>query len=417
MSERRSAESAGTPVASPARVSLLSVFNRYSEIGGEEAGVEGIAALLSREYTFEQIFFDSRDWTGKSAPSTAMQALLSLYNPSSLRRVRSCHRIGGADAWLLHNVMPVGSAAIYREAVRQKVPVINYIHNFRPFSVNGYLWADNAPATGGLRKNYWKEIRHGAWQNSRIKTAWYAFVLTLMHRLGWFRCIKSWIAISEFMRQKFIEAGVPAADIFTIPYSFDPLPNAPVPHDDGYYLFLGRLIEAKGVRILFDTWDILHERLGDRTPHLRIAGDGPLAAWVRDSAAERAYVHYCGRVSGEEKADLLRCCRGMLAPSLWWESLGLVTYEAYDNAKPMLAARSGGLTETVQHGQTGLLHEAGNAAELASQVEALEGDARRRVEMGQAGRAWLLEHAGHKEWTRKFRSAVDHAIGRGGVRR
>ncbi len=47
----------------------------------------------------------------------------------------------------------------------------------------------------------------------------------------------------------------------------------------------------------------------------------------------------------------------MLAPSVWWEPLGLVTYEAYDYGKPMLAARSGGLSETVVAGLTGFLHE------------------------------------------------------------
>ena len=92
----------------------------------------------------------------------------------------------------------------------------------------------------------------------------------------------------------------------------------------------------------------------------------------------------------------------MIAPSLWWEPLGLVTYEAYDYSKPMLAAASGGLSETVQHGTTGMLHRPGNAGELAEQILLLESNSSRRLEMGRRGREWLLANTGRTDWLRKF---------------
>ena len=36
-------------------------------------------------------------------------------------------------------------------------------------------------------------------------------------------------------------------------------------------------------------------------------------------------IEYRGKVGGEEKDELLRRCRGLVAPSVWWEPLGLVT--------------------------------------------------------------------------------------------
>lgn len=392
---------------------LLQIFNHYLERGGEEASVHRIFDLLSPSTDIHRCAFNSSSWKGAAAPPAWSQALRMICNPTSLETLRKEHLATRPDAWLVHNVFPVGSAAVYREALRLKVPIIYYIHNFRPFSVNAYLWAGNEVATGGLRKNFWQEIRHGAWQGSVLKTAWFAFVLKLMHRLRWFRSVKAWVAISDFMRDKFIEAGVPAADIFTVRHAWQPMEAPPPPQDRGYWLFLGRLIPAKGIAVLFDAWKIIRAELGDRAPKLVIAGAGPMEAKVRELAAQNPLVEFRGLVSGTGKHDLLANCRGMVAPSVWWEPLGLVTYEAYDFAKPMLAARSGGLTETVVHGETGFLHEPGNPAELARQVIELDGAPERRVEMGRAGRAWLLANTNEQDWLRKFSRVVAHACSAG----
>jgi glycosyltransferase involved in cell wall biosynthesis len=173
--------------------------------------------------------------------------------------------------------------------------------------------------------------------------------------------------------------------------------------DKGYYLFLARLVDVKGVTTLLRAWDILREKLGEHTPELWIGGEGPLEDAVRTDVARHKDIHHLGLIGGSQKAEVLRHCRAMLAPSLWWEPLGLVTYEAYDYAKPMLAAASGGLAETVQHGKTGFLHEPGNAEALAQDVLKLESlSAEERRAMGVAGRKWLLENTSVEKWQDRF---------------
>jgi glycosyltransferase involved in cell wall biosynthesis len=88
--------------------------------------------------------------------------------------------------------------------------------------------------------------------------------------------------------------------------------------------------------------------------------------------------------------------------------LGLVTCEAYDHSKPVLAAASGGLTETVVDGVTGFLHEPGNLNEIVSDVIVMENlPAEKRAAMGQAGRRWLVENAGSDAWKKKFAAILD----------
>jgi len=388
---------------------ILNIFNHYLERGGEAHAVDAICDSLSQVARIRRCDFLSADWAGPNAPALWQQAAWMIRNPRSLRTLRDFQAAGKPDVWLIHNVFPVGSAAIYAEAKRRGIPVIQYLHNFRPFSVNGYLWAGDSLAPGGLSGNYWQEIRSGAWQGSRIKTAWLAFVLTLSQTLGWWTGVKAWIAISEFMREKFILAGIPTGDIFTLKHFWKPQAT-PTTSSGSHYLFLGRLITAKGIDVLLDAWEILENESAEKTPRLVVGGDGPLRLAVASRTERMRSVTFVGELSGQKKMEALQHARAVVIPSIWWEGLGLVAYEAYEYARPVLAARSGGLSEVVVDGQTGLLHEPGNARELAAQVRKLEQENKLRQEMGAEGRLWLERHANEADWQRRFFEIAEYAV-------
>jgi glycosyltransferase involved in cell wall biosynthesis len=396
-------------------IRLLTIFNRYLNRGGEEISVEHNAdALSSRTVALNHrvLYFNSSDWQQSPRPPAWKQASLMWSNPSSIQRLLRVQQEFPADCWMVHNVFPVGSAAVYRQAKDMHMPIIQCIQNFRPFSVNGYLWAGEDFALGGLKRSYWREIWLGAWQESRIKTAWFALILKAMHRDGTWQSIKSWLAISEFMRDRFIEAGIPAERIFTLRHFH--LPEAPKrqPQDGNYFLFLGRLISAKGVKVLLSTWEMLERKYGSGAPRLKIGGEGPLASWVSGEARRLRKVEYVGMLDDSRKAEALAKCEALIAPSLWWEPLGLVAYEAYDHGKPVLAARSGGLAELINHGVTGYLHEPGDVCELADQIMALHRSPSERTRLGDSGRVWLLANAGVERWTERLTEIVEFTVGR-----
>jgi glycosyltransferase involved in cell wall biosynthesis len=246
-------------------------------------------------------------------------------------------------------------------------------------------------------------VRTGAWQGSKLKSAVMAIVLKRLHRSGWLDNVKAWVCISEFLRGKFVQAGLPAERVFAVRHSWDAMAQAPEVEDGGYYLFLARLVEVKGVEVLLHAWRKLERQMGDKTPELWIGGEGPMEGMVQEMRKKSRKVRFLGLVDGVEKQQALRGCRALLAPSIWWEPLGLVTYEAYDYAKPVLAAASGGLAETVVDGATGFLHEPGNVQALMESVLKMEGmSPEERTAMGAAGRRWLLANAGVEEWRRKM---------------
>jgi glycosyltransferase involved in cell wall biosynthesis/ADP-heptose:LPS heptosyltransferase len=390
---------------------LLQIFNRPLGGGGEGLATEEIARILSQDPGFARAIFQSAEWTGPQAPPRWKQAALTFYNPSAIRRLRAAQEKNRAQAWILHNYIPVVSGGVFHEAQRQQVPIIQYVHNFRPFSVSSYLWAGRLLDPAHWPANFVREIRYGAWQGSRSKTAFLAAFFTALHLTRQYRAIKAWVAVSKFMREKFISVGVAPESIFQL---YDPwlmrCQDPDFPESD-YYLFLARLIEEKGTKVVVNAWHRLRQLHPDNPPRLIIGGDGPLTDWVKAAAAENPLIEYRGHVSGREKDVLIQNSRASLVPSIWWDPAPFVCYEAYDFGKPVLAAASGGLTELVQHGRTGFHHTPGDAEQLARQVLELDVHPELRRQMGVNGRAWLAANTGEQTWRKGFFKIVDYAVG------
>jgi glycosyltransferase involved in cell wall biosynthesis len=173
------------------------------------------------------------------------------------------------------------------------------------------------------------------------------------------------------------------------------------------FLFLGRLTEEKGLRVLLDAWEIVEQT--STVAHLTITGDGPLAAEVQRRCEGMKRATWVGFKTGEDKRQLLRNTTALIVPSIWWEPLGLVLYEAYDYGKPVLAARSGGIVDHVVDELTGLLHEPGDFHALASHILAAIADPASCRSMGVNGRKLLLER-NTNVWIHEFDDFVGKVV-------
>lgn len=390
---------------------VLQIFNRYQKLGGEEQSVDRIAAHLAREWQEERCLFESADWTGDEAPPKWRQALWMVRNPQALMHVAGVHERFQPDLWVVHNVHPVVSAAIFAEAKRLGVPVLHFLHNYKPYA----LVDGGEPGRidlGHRWKNFRREIRAAAWQDSKLATAWHALALEIAHLMGWYRSIAAWVAISPTQRAAFARTRIPEDRLHVLPHAWDIQEPGPTVETEAMdsYLFLGRLTEAKGVRTMLDAW----RQLGTgAAPRLVIAGEGPLADEVREAAIRNRQISAVGLVTGEKKRELLRNCRGLIAPSLWPEPLGLVAYEAFEFGKPVIATDGGGFSHTVEDRVSGRLIAPGDASGLAAAVRAFEhAGMEGRQKMGHAGRVWLEQTASPEQWLEGFAAIAEPIIAR-----
>ena len=391
---------------------LLQVFNQYLEQGGEEVWVNQMLRLGGDSFLIDDLRFHSNAWIRNGAPSRFEQAAMLWDHPKARMQLRKLVEEKRPNALLFHNLIPVASLGMYVEARKLELPVIQYIHNFRPFSPSGTMWVGGSVNATALKGNPWPEVFARTWESSFLRTFLIAVHQKRLLLNGNLDVVKRWIAISDFMRDKFIEGGIPAERVTTLRHCWQTNTNYKATAEGSYYLFLGRLVPEKGIGTLLDAWELLEKRLGTACPRLIIAGTGSEEARIHVRANRMNRVTCVGFVSGIIKADLVKACRGLIAPSIWWEPLGLIVYEAYDSARPVLAARSGGLTETVIEGVTGHLHNPNDAEQLADDVERLEAlGPQGRAEMGQRGREWLIQNASPEKWRKRFVSIVREAVG------
>lgn len=386
---------------------VIQVFNQYLERGGEEEWVDQMIKVCSPDVELRTLRFQSRAWAEHGRPNRLRQAYLIRNNPVSRRQLRSEVERSRPDALIFHNLLPVGSLGLYEEAAALGLPVFQYIHNFRPFSPSGTMWYKYRVRDDALGGTVWPEILHSAWEGSSLKTALLSWHLRHFIKHDGLERIHHWIAVSDFMRSKFIDAGIPASKITTLRHCWHPA-NCEPQREGDYYLFLGRMVPEKGIGTLLKAWNILGREMGEACPRLVIAGTGPEEARIHRATGGCDQIEAVGFVSGNAKRQLIAGARAVIVPSIWWEPLGLTVYEAYEHRRPVLAAASGGLTETVRHAVTGYLHEPGDADELAASVIRIENEGRdARRDMGETGRQWLEREADPAAWRSSISNLID----------
>src|SRR5690606_23959613 len=82
-------------------------------------------------------------------------------------------------------------------------------------------------------------------------------------------------------------------------------------------------------------------------------------------------IEWLGGRSHDEVLQLMGQARAVIIPSIWYETFGRVTMEAFSKGTPVISSRIGALTELVGECQTGLAFEPGDATGLAQQVHHL----------------------------------------------
>jgi glycosyltransferase involved in cell wall biosynthesis len=154
--------------------------------------------------------------------------------------------------------------------------------------------------------------------------------------------------------------------------------------------FVGALDRPKGVDLLLEAWNLVIGQLPQARLH--IAGDGPQRKDLvsRSRLGLSGTVEFMGRLSSSEARTLIDRCSCLVVPSRS-EGLGSIALKAMARARPVVAAKVGGLPELVEDGQNGRLVRPGNPEQLAAAIVGLLRDPHKLMEMGKEGRRRALE--------------------------
>jgi len=367
----------------PARPKILQIFSRYREYGGEEASVFRIGDALQRDFDTGFYLGSSDDALAGEVPERLAKGLMTFWNWEAVRDLKRLQRIGGYDCWLVHNIFPMLSPAVYSLAFQAGIPVVQYLHNYRFGCVNGFFLNHGKPCQSCMQGNFLPALKTACWQESHLKSGLMGAVTARARGTGLFQRIDRWIAVSEAQKREHVAMGIPEDRISVVPHFYDVQGQPPVYPDRGDVLFVGRLSREKGVDRLLKAWS----HLQDTGRMLRIVGEGPERDALQKLAVSLGLrnVLFAGFLEKEELGVAWQNAACLAVPSVWKEPFGMVVLEAWAKGRPVVAHRIGSLPELIAGGAAGILSSPESPEDLASALASILKDHERGASMGRAG--------------------------------
>ncbi|MFE4619282.1 glycosyltransferase [Streptomyces sp. NPDC056747] len=366
---------------------VLVVHNRYSSAqpSGENRVVdEEVGLLRAAGHRVEVFERRSDDIAARSLLGKVAVPLLVPWNPAVRTELAARLRAERPDVVHVHNVFPLLSPSVLTACADVGVPVVATLHNYTQVCPPGTLHRDGRPCTECVGSAAaLPAVRHGCYRNSRLATVPLAVGMSV-NRRRWWSGVERFLCISAAQRDILVRSGMPASRL-SVKHNFVPDPGVGRAGAGEHLLFLGRLAETKGVRLLMAAWDELAADGGVGVP-LVLAGAGPLEPEVTAWAAGRDDVRYVGLYDPAQCREAVARSVAVVAPSMSLETFGLVVAEAMAAGVPAVAAGHGAFVELVEDGVTGLLHRPGDPTSLAAGLRRIATEPDRNQEMGRAAR-------------------------------
>ena len=323
---------------------------------------------------------------------------------------------------LRYKIMPLfyvlaGMLAIWRLCRRRSYDVV-HVHWPVPHALFGW-WARKACGAAMVTLWYGVELR---WVKSRLP--WLkAFVRWAL------RTSDSVVAISNATAREIAELVHRPVPVIPYAVGFAAAPadlasrSRRTAGDPFVVLFVGNLIERKGVRYLIDAVHRLSLRIPVRLLILGKGGDGAEGSRLREQVKSLGLedrVEMPGRVPEPELHRAFARAHVLVLPSIVdargdTEGLGVVLLEAMSYRLPVIASNVGGITDIVADGKTGVLVPPADPAALAAALERLATDAPLAERLAEAGRRYVQEHfswpAILEEWQACYAAALETTRG------
>ncbi len=359
---------------------ILLIHNFYRYRGGEDRYVEILEETLAgKGHQVSHFFYDSRSIQTFNFFQKCMIPLRLIHSPSLNKKLRNLLIEEKPGLVVVHNLSPLLSFSLLKVVKRSGIPLLKRLENYKFLCLNGlFLRNDFTVCEVCKHGNFFPGAIHRCYQRQFSSSIGIALAEFIHRRLK--TVIKSadlFLATSQFVKGKFVEAGFPADQIVVHPNFIDFEPLDAVVSPGNYVIYLGRLSKEKGLLTLLRAFKNLPEL------PLKILGEGPM----EEELLEYARLHHMknvsfeGFVDGNLKRELLKKALFLVFPSECYESFGYTIIEGYACGVPVVASDIGGARELVQEGNTGFLFQAGNPDDLHRNISQMMDDQQRLMKM------------------------------------
>ncbi len=325
------------------------------------------------------IDYYSGGWKAKAA-----QAAGVIYSREAEQKMRRLLSRGKPDVAHLHNIYHQISPSIIPVLKKAGVPIVMTLHDFKTVCPAYNLMRNGRPCEDCSGRRFYRCFLTGCLHGSRLRSL-AATLEMYVHHFLWpvYRQVDLFLAPSLFLKDKIERMGFKGKVVhlpnFVSLQEYQPAFDAP----ERTAIFFGRLDFGKGIQTLIEAAD------GLEGIDVKIIGEGPARPALEEMVRRRGLRHVCfpGYLSSGPLGEEIRKALMTVLPSVYYENQPRAILESFALGKPVIAARSGGIPELVEDGQTGLLFAPGDAKTLRSQIAGLAQDDPQRRRLGENGRA------------------------------
>lgn len=237
------------------------------------------------------------------------------------------------------------------------------------------------------------------------KTARWHTKLLLRRSSRW---LLAFICITQYMKQEFQKVfKLPDAKMPVIPHGI-PAPGGikeKSSKDNPVVLFVGRMLEFKGVESLVRIWREIYQKVPQA--RLLMIGDGPLREDLENEVKEKEYgesVTFTGEV--KDVGSYYQEGSILVLPSTT-EGLPVILLEAMSFGLPIITYKIMGIPEVVVHEKTGLLIPPGSEEKFKQAMLSLLQEPEKARAMGGEGLKRFNEKYSLKRWIQDMESLYD----------
>jgi len=177
-------------------------------------------------------------------------------------------------------------------------------------------------------------------------------------------------------------------------------------NSDFVAIFVGKLIDFKGVEYLADAWKKFVNQ-NNKNALLLMAGNGPLTEHLKNFISANKLNNNI-KLLGVRRdiSDLMQLSDIFILPS-YTEGLSNTLLEAMSSGLPAVCTKISGNIDLVQDNQNGLLYEAGDAEALYQRICILNNDRNLIKQYGQRARETIINYYSPDTIYNKYMELID----------
>ncbi len=177
-----------------------------------------------------------------------------------------------------------------------------------------------------------------------------------------------------------------------------------------YILFVGRLVERKGVEYLIKAMKTVKKEY-----ILKIVGSGPIINKLREIVKFEQLsnrVEFLGKVNNEKLVELYQDASVFVLPAIYdskgdTEGLGMVLVEAMCYNTPVIATGIGGITDIIIDKETGLFSKEKNCYDIAEKINLILSDNKLEERLTDNAYNYIVDRFSIKNINKKFQDVYE----------